>query len=436
MQGQRRRKHRRNYTLYYIMLAVLLTVTGVTLSLTVFFKVETIQVTGTALYSEQQVLDVLDARPGDNLLRLNLSRLERDVRQRLVQTEEVSVKRRFPNTLEVEITDAVVTRQILSGGYSYRISSGGRVVAVEPETAANIQIVLGPDLSLLQAGDELEQLRQKEQEKIAASSSDTVGGALEEGPQSKLLTALNTLSNEIEKSGLTDISALDVRDVVNLKIFYQNRFEIRLGTFSDLQDKLAMFRSVLERGSLGLEAEGVLDVSDPDRCIASQDRPGLPDGAAQAGWVWNGPHLENFDEFFGFSSGGSASGEPVSGEDGGEDLSGDGEDGASDGAASEPDAASSDSSAEEPSTAPEPESGASSEPASSSGGYQMPQLPQVGGSSGTSHEPAEPDSSAEPAASASGPDAASEDSDGAGSGDASESQPGFVLPSLPQVSSG
>ena len=98
------------------MLALLLTVTGVILSLTVFFNIETITVTGSELYTQDQVLAVLDVQPGDNLLRLNTGKLGEEVRSQLVETEKVTLKRHFPNSLEVAVEDAQPAFQILWNG--------------------------------------------------------------------------------------------------------------------------------------------------------------------------------------------------------------------------------------------------------------------------------------------------------------------------------
>lgn len=434
VQGQRRRRHKRNYTLYYIMLALLLTVTGVILSLTVFFRVETIEISGTAVYTQQQVLDALDARTGDNLLRLNINRLEQDVRQRLIQAEEIQIKRRFPNTLSVEVTDAVVEKQILSGGVSYHISGGGRVVAIEQNAAPNIRIILGPDLRKLEPGDQLDRLKTLDEE--AAASQET--SSEEEYTNTRMLELISTLENEIERAGILDISMLDVSDSVNLKLLYQNRFEIRLGSSNELQDKLAMFSSVLEGGSLGLEEMGILDISDPDRCIASQNSPTLPDGAAQAGWKWLDSHLENFDEFFGYA--GEAADQPAESGVlvGGEEQNTDGEN--PENTSGEEDT--------EPVSEPafEDGSGESSDSAddgntTSSPGYVMPQMPNIGGSSGAVQEPSvdESEPSSEPASD--GEESGSSEPESAGSSETDPSsntfsEPGYALPQMPQIGGG
>ncbi|MBQ4051836.1 MAG: FtsQ-type POTRA domain-containing protein [Oscillospiraceae bacterium] len=427
VQTQRRRRRRQNYTVHYIILALMLTALGIILSLTVFFRVEKIEVGGTQFYSAQQVLDALDAREGDNLLRLKLERLEENVRQRLVRSEQVDVRRKFPNTLVVEVTDAVVTEQVLSGGFSYQISSGGRIVAIEPDAVVNVRIVIGPDLRVLNEGENISRLKELDAERKEENTKDA-----EAYTNTRKLELLQTLKNELERIGIPDISMIDVRDSVSLKLLYQNRFEIRLGTPGDLQDKLAMFSSVLERGSLGLEEKGILDISDPDRCIASRDLPSLPDGTEEAGWVWQGPHLENFDEFFGYGSDVPPveSGVLVGGEE--------------------------QETSSEPVSEPEQEtsSGETSEPVSevtSDGGdssskpsYVMPQRPSIGGGSGESHEPSsEPESSEEPSSEpaiasvpqreepSSEPSAASSGPEETGS--SSSSSPGYAMPQMPSV---
>ena len=319
------------------------------------------------------------------------------------------------------MTDAVITSQVLSGGFSYQISSGGRVVSVEQDAVPNVRIILGPDARMLEAGDNFDRLLQLDKD----NSKDTGKKDTEEYTNTRKLELLETLLNEIERAGLVDISMVDIRDSVNLKLLYQNRFEIRLGTSGDLQDKLAMFSSVLERGSLGLEETGILDISDPDRCIASRDLPDLPDGAAEAGWKWQDPHLENFDEFFGYS--GSAA-PPVEGGVlvGGEEQNTDEEE----------------VSPETPSPEEIPageEETASSESSGSNPGYMIPQMPNIGGQA--SREPSSEPSSAsaetsspasQPHEETSKPTASSTPASEESSASASSS-PGYAMPQMPSI---
>lgn len=415
----RRRRRRHNYILYYIALAILLVTVGVTLSLNLFFKVKNIEVSGTSLYTHEQVLEALDAKQGDNLLRLKTKRLEQAVYERLVQAEKVDIRRRFPNTLSVDVTDAVVTEQIVSRGYSYQISSGGRVVSVLPDAVPNVRIVLGPEMQSLEPGDLLNELVSLDEK--AAASKDKKDE--EEYTNTRRLEVLAAMRNEIDRAGLMDISMVDVSDSVGLKMLYQNRFEIRLGTSSELQDKLAMFASVLDRGSLGLEEMGILDISDPDRCIASRDLPALPDGAVMAGWRWFDPHLENFDEFFGYAGGGS----PVTG-------------GVLVGGAEQTPAG-----VQTPGTVPETAPGTSSgEGGITSGvtgdgtqpGYMMPQVPNIGGNSSLQQEQEPSSAPADEPVSDEGSSISENDISSSAEEEEPEeasSQPGYAMPSIPQI---
>ncbi|MBR6790222.1 MAG: FtsQ-type POTRA domain-containing protein [Oscillospiraceae bacterium] len=409
----RRRRRKRNYTLYYISLAVMLVITGVVLSLTVFFRVETIEVSGTEIYTREQVLEALDAGEGDSLLRLNPDELEKEVRDQLVKIEKADIRRRFPGTLSVDVTDAVVTEQVVSGGFSYQVSSGGRVVELIPAPLPNVRIVLGPDMRALQPGDMMDRLADLDRE-AEEDRKKNKEETEEIYTNTRRLEILSALLNEIDRAGIHDISVVDVRDPVNIRLHYQNRFEIRLGTSGELRDKLAMFASVLDRGSLGLEELGVLDISDPDRCIAARDLPALPDGAAVAGWQWTGPHLENFDEFFGYGN----DAPPVQGGVlvGGEEQTPPG--------VQTPDG-----------TGTGGEGGEGSVPSGdgSSPGYIMPQRPQIGGQPASSEPASEPVAEEQqPVSDAGLPEETSSVPEEDPVSEAS-SEPGYAMPQMPQI---
>ncbi|MCI8601229.1 MAG: FtsQ-type POTRA domain-containing protein [Oscillospiraceae bacterium] len=433
-QAARRHRYKKNYTLYYIMLAALLTITGVTLSLTVFFNIQTITVTGSSLYTEQQVLDILDAQVGDNLLRLNTKRVQQNARQRLTSAESVTLKRRFPNTLEVQIEDAVVASQVVSGGKAYQVSSGGRIVDILPESVAGVLTVFGPDLSRMTAGEELADLVGKFAPPEGADAETQKAAAAVQEEQRQLLDSVVILQREIAACGQADISVLDVRESLSLRLYYQNRFEVALGTLSELPEKLAMFQSVLKEGGLGLEEKGVLNISDPDCCIVSHSEPLLPEGVTLAGWDWTDLHLENFDVFFGFAepepesepSADSSTDEPDEGDSSGD--SGSSSDSSSGSDVSEPASGESSEAQSDGASDSEP----SSEPASS-GGFKLPLLPQVGGSSSASHEPSEELVSSVPAGDpSSGPPPDSSGSGAASDGSLAPSQPGYILPQRPK----
>ena len=262
MQQRRKRKRKRNYTLYYILLFFILTVAGIILSLTVFFNVRTIEVTGSDLYTTEDVLPILGAEKGDNLLRIKTSQLRDNVFANFLQADEVKVRRVFRSTLWVEVTSS-------------------------PEKGNGI-VLLGVDLADMKVGDFL-----------ADKKTDTTG--TEEGKAaaeafSHQLQTVESLFSAMEEAQVTGITAVDVSDELKLTVYWENRVQVVLGSFSELSYKLRLCKAILEDPTrIASDARGVLDAETASsagvffRPSTELVCPGEDSGAV---WNWSGEGTE------------------------------------------------------------------------------------------------------------------------------------------------
>ena len=66
-----RRRRRGNFGFLYKLLSVLVICAAVVMALTLFFRVDTIEVTGTERYTEKDVIEASGIQLGDNLFLLN-----------------------------------------------------------------------------------------------------------------------------------------------------------------------------------------------------------------------------------------------------------------------------------------------------------------------------------------------------------------------------
>lgn len=380
VQQARRRRRAGNYLIYYILLGIILTVVCVTLSMTVFFNISTINASGSAVYTAEQILAAVDVRVGDNLLRLNVGRLEERALEQLVSADSVDISRKFPDSLEITVTDGVPSMQIAVAGVYYLFSDSGRLIGQSQAAAVNAQVLVGPDPSGLSVGQYLDDLTEEQQ---------------------LTFTTWRTLMGLIEKYGIHDVSAMDLSDEMSLRIFYQNRLEIDLGPLTDMDAKIAALKTILyDTGSIGVEETGVLNLENADRSyFNNQSACALPTGAGQLGWSWQDDYSETLMQtLFGVQETPETDGTAEEGAGDGPETAGDTSGAASEGGdAASSDAVSSDSSAE-----------SSEESYATSGGMRLPQLPSVGGTSSSSTATSAPSSdTAEPSVDAGSPEAGS-----------------------------
>ncbi len=264
VQKHRRQKRKRNYTLYYILLFLFLSTTGIVLSLTVFFNIESIRVEGSALYGEEEVLSLLEIKTGDNLLRVDTGSAEDALLGALTRADSVKVSRSFPNALTVTITDGVPSAQLSSGGQCFVVSQSGRILSVgsESEPGSGI-LIMGVDLTGAAEGDYVEKVQQRNWEEASALAEEN------DEPEPEMpddLQNVRTFFAALRQAEYSGVTAVDLTDSLSLTLYWENRIEIQLGSFSELSYKLAFAKTLLTDPQyadiITPESTGVLDVQD------------------------------------------------------------------------------------------------------------------------------------------------------------------------------
>ena len=264
VQNVRRRRRHRNYIIYYILLGTIMTIVCITLSLTVFFNIV-------------QILAAVNARKGDNLLRLNVGKLESQALETLTSAESVEIKRHFPDQLDIVVTDGEPVLQVSFEGMFYQFTESGRLIGVTETAAVDGQVVVGPDPTGLEVGQYMSQLEAEQQESFSI---------------------WRTIRDELYNYSIQDISAMELSDPMQLRIYYQNRIEIIFGTLTDMDVKTATLKAILyDSGAVGVDETGVINMINPDRIyFNNQAACTVPDGAAQPGWNWKDPYSETLEE--------------------------------------------------------------------------------------------------------------------------------------------
>ena len=95
------------------------------LARTTFFKLERIEVTNLRKLKREDVVSLTGAKPGDPMLSLDLRHIAEQVKKN-PWIEKVQVRRNFPHTLSVEITEWVPAA-VLNMGYIYYVDKKGEV---------------------------------------------------------------------------------------------------------------------------------------------------------------------------------------------------------------------------------------------------------------------------------------------------------------------
>ncbi|MBR5495861.1 MAG: FtsQ-type POTRA domain-containing protein [Oscillospiraceae bacterium] len=126
----KKKKHKRNYTLYYIMLAFFIAITGVVLSVTILFNIQNVTILDTSIIPNETFAYVTGIEVGDNLFRINPETAAKKLINSDLTLDSVTIKRKFPSTVEVSAVKCEPTSVVESEGLMYVLSQSGRLIEV------------------------------------------------------------------------------------------------------------------------------------------------------------------------------------------------------------------------------------------------------------------------------------------------------------------
>lgn len=236
--GRRRKRRRRsNRTLHFLVLIFFFLAIGTILSFTVLFKIQEVRVTGTDKYAPDEVAQASGIVLSENLLRIHKAEIEKKLLSQFPYIQSVQIKRKLPPAVELEITQCIPVGAIKTGDEVTLIDREGKVL----EKGV---IMLPAELLLIKGID---------------TAGVSPGAYLAES-QSEKLVMLRYILDAIEESEFKNITNVDLTDRLNIRVMYENRILLELGSEADMIRKLQLIAYVL-KNSIAPDAKGTLDAS-------------------------------------------------------------------------------------------------------------------------------------------------------------------------------
>lgn len=230
-------------------------VIAITFGISIFFKVETITVSGMQKYTAWDVKEASGIQEGDNLMTLNRAKADAAVKVNLPYVKSVRISIKLPDTVNIIIEESEVVYAIKADdGSTWLISSDGRVVEQTSASAAsNYTNILGVQLSSPKSGGQA----------AASEGTPTVTGE-ENQPQTvtaaeRLETALTILQYLEANSVIGEADSVDVTDMGDLELWYEQRYQVKLGDSTRLSYKISAMKAAIDQ--LDDYQSGELDVS-------------------------------------------------------------------------------------------------------------------------------------------------------------------------------
>ncbi len=202
-----------------------------------FCRVKVIKINGVTQYDTNEVIASTGVTEGQNLLLVNAKSIEENLYSLYPYVEKIKLRRIFPTTAEISITEATVRYSIeYNGGYVY-ISQYGKLLDNRTEQESNSILLVGGEISdnegYLKFNDEYQQQAYEE-----------------------INTCLNERGDEISK-----ITRIDISDVYNIKLLYDGRVLMNLGGISDLRYKLNFGLQIAMGSGISDTEYGTLDLT-------------------------------------------------------------------------------------------------------------------------------------------------------------------------------
>lgn len=234
----RKRRRRRN-VIIGVLLTVMLVIVGVVLSLTVFFKIASIEIAGDEIYNSEQIVEASGITIGENLFLFSAKDAASAIERALPYVERAEIKRSLSCKVTVCVTAAKAVAAIDSGESYILLSLSGKVLEDGVMT-------VNDDVVILETGE------------IAAA----VPGELLTLADADALADFTAVMRAFSENALTGITKLDIRDRTNIKAQYKDRILLKLGAAGTVSAKTDFIKATLERNEKSTpEFRGSIDFS-------------------------------------------------------------------------------------------------------------------------------------------------------------------------------
>lgn len=234
---KKRRKKRKIvfYTLLFIFSITVVTI----LSLTVFFNISNIEVTGNSYYNDSKLISVSGLEKGDNLFRINKFKLIDKIKAELPYLNNVKIDRHLPVGIEIIVEETSPYLYIESNGAYYLLNESLKVLEKTKTLPKNLPAVTGITPENLEI--------------------NTVMTA-KDGMDSYLLTLTDSLKTVIGDGCVTGVY---INALYDMGFEYKGRIKVMLGTLDKIDVKLLLAEHVIKENESNETAE--IDVSNGKR---------------------------------------------------------------------------------------------------------------------------------------------------------------------------
>ena len=242
------------------MATVLAAVLAFVLVMSIFFQVEQVMVSGAEKYTPWEIKEAAGIQEGDALLGIGEAKITARIRNKLPYVGDVRVGIKLPNTVNIEIKElSVVYAAEDADGAWWLMDASGRIVdSTNLAAAKGYTRLQGVKIQTGAIGEQAQGFQPE-----AGNATDASGQVVATVPSASAKEQFNAaiqILTAMEKNGVMGtVNTVDVSDLANLSLLYDNRYQVSLGDTSRMEYKIGAMKSSVQE--LGQYQSGYLDVS-------------------------------------------------------------------------------------------------------------------------------------------------------------------------------
>lgn len=232
---RKRISYRRRLLMSYVLLFCLILAVGLILSLTIFFKIENIEIKGNTMYSCDEIIKKSSIKKGNNLFLSSLNKEKNHIQKEFPYIEKINITRKLPNKIVIEVEDSKMYYSIENNRKYILINRSGKVADICDENKEYLQ-VKGVELADIIIGED------------AIFKDKTIEKNFKD------------LFSKLKKWDMSNINKIDFSDSANIMIDYKGYININLGFYEDIDYKIRTAQEIIS-GKLKEGERGILDLS-------------------------------------------------------------------------------------------------------------------------------------------------------------------------------
>ena len=226
---------------------VVAVVVAVVFGVSIFFRVQTVNVSGADKYTAWEIMEASGIKEGDNLLSLPKAKISGRITAALPYIGSVRVEIQLPDAVNIEVTEleVVYAVQDTMDRWWLMTSQGKIVERILGDPAKGIARIQGVWL---------DDPRLSAQAVAAPNPDDNVTQGSD-----RLAVALTILQYLEDNSIIGNVDSVNVEDLGALMVWYDNQYQIKLGDTSQLEYKIRCMYTAVNQ--LENYRTGVLDIT-------------------------------------------------------------------------------------------------------------------------------------------------------------------------------